>query len=286
VSGDDAGAGYLATITATDPAQLIAQLRAAPERTLEVDLRLAAATIEDGSLEQAEALLDEIESTDPWEWRVGWYRGITELARRRAEFARQCFETVYAASPGELAPKLALGLACETAGDLPGAVRWYEIVARTDPSITSASFGLARCRLQVGDRAGALEAYERVPDTSSGHMDAQTARISCISVANGSASPRVEDLLAAGTALEALPLDVARRARLSADLLEAALGLTLTGKAFDDGRIRLLGRRLTVRDLRVGLENCYRELARHAATRAERIALVDDANRVRPRTWV
>ena len=62
--------------------------------------------------------------------------------------------------------------------------------------------------------------------------------------------------------------------------------MTLAGKASDDGRMRLLGLPLVERDLRVGLERSYRELARHAATRAERIALVDDANRVRPRTWI
>jgi serine/threonine-protein kinase PknG len=43
---------------------------------------------------------------------------------------------------------------------------------------------------------------------------------------------------------------------------------------------------LVERELRIALEHSYRELARHAANRAERIALVDDANRVRPRTWI
>jgi serine/threonine-protein kinase PknG len=285
VSSDDPSAGYLATITAADSEQLIAQLRAAPERTVEVDLRLVAAMIDDGWLGEAQAQLAEIHAGDPWEWRVGWYRGIAALERARPDEARESFEGVYGAVPGELAPKLALGLACESAGDLVAAAGWYEIVARTDPTITSASFGLARCRLSAGDRAGTLAAYERVPDTSSGYIDAQTARIRCLSH-DGDGDPRLQDLLAAGSALEALSLEGEQRERLRADLLECALRVALSGRASDDGAARVLGLPLVERDLRLALERSYRELARHAASRAERIALVDDANRVRPRTWI
>jgi serine/threonine-protein kinase PknG len=285
VSSDDPSAGYLATITAADTTQLIAQLRAAPQHTVEVDLRLAAAMIVDGSFEEAEAQLAEVEAGDPWEWRVGWYRGIAALANEHSDAARASFESVYRAVPGELAPKLALGLACESAGDLAAAARWYEIAATTDPSITSASFGLARCRLAAGDRAGALEAYERVPDSSSGYIDAQTARIRCLS-RDGEGEPGLQDLLAAGSALEDLPVEGEQRERLTADLLESALRMTLSGRSPDDGGTRLLGLPLVERDVRLALEHSYRELARHAASRAERIALVDDANRVRPRTWL
>jgi serine/threonine-protein kinase PknG len=168
---------------------------------------------------------------------------------------------------------------------MAAAGRWYEIVARTDPSITSASFGLARCRLEAGDRAGALEAYERVPDTSSGYIDAQTARIRCLS-RDGEGEPGLQELLAAGSALEALPLEGEQRERLTADLLESALRMTLSGRGSDDGGVRLLGLPLVERDVRLALEHSYRELARHAPSRTERIALVDDANRVRPRTWI
>ena len=45
------------------------------------------------------------------------------------------------------------------------------------------------------------------------------------------------------------------------------------------------GRALTDGDLRRGLERTYRALAAVAPTAAERIRLVDEANRVRPRTW-
>jgi len=285
VSSDDPSAGYLAAITANDPRQMITQLRAAPERTVEVDLRLAAAMIESGEYESAEALLAGIEKNDPWEWRVSWYRGVANLARGRADEAVANFTTVYHAVPGELAPKLALSIACELAGDGAQAARWYEVVSSTDPSVTSASFGLARCRVASVDRAGAIAAYDHVPDSSSGYIDAQAARIRCLSARNGLGEPTLDDLLAAGSSLEALPIDGEQRDRLAAELLDTALHLTLEGKTLDDGRASLLGHRLAELELRLGLERAYRALARRATNRAERIRLVDQANRTRPRTW-
>jgi serine/threonine-protein kinase PknG len=124
-----------------------------------------------------------------------------------------------------------------------------------------------------------------VPDTSSGYIDAQTARIRCLS-RDGEGEPGLQELLAAGSALEALPLEGEQRERLTADLLESALRMTSSGRGSDDGEVRLLGLPLVERDVRLALEHSYRELARHAPSRTERIALVDDANRVRPRTWI
>jgi serine/threonine-protein kinase PknG len=255
-------------------------------RALEIELRLMAATLDDGRLHEADALLAEMQATHPREWRVDWYRALADLGADRAEQARIALDAVYGAVPGELAPKLALGLACESGGDLIEAARWYEVVARTDPAVTAASFGLARCLLAAGDRTGALAAYERVPDSSSGYIDAQTARVHVLSAGNGIGEPAIADLLVAGSALESLPVDEVQRERMTAELLDAALRLTLLGTNGGAGTGRLLGVRLQEHELRLGLERCYRELARHASTRAERIALVDDANRIRPRTWV
>jgi serine/threonine-protein kinase PknG len=285
VSSDDPNAGYLAAITATNPEQMIRQLRAAPQRSLEVDLRLAASMIEDGDCAGAHATLDAIGASDPLDWRVSWYRGVAELAQARAAEADAAFRAVYHAVPGELAPKLALGLACELGRKTNEAARWYEVVSRTDPSTTSASFGLARCRLSAGDRRDALTAYERVPDSSSGYIDAQIARIRCLSTSNGAVEPTFDELLVAGSILEALPIEGEQRDRLTTDLLGAALRLTLAGNELDDGRVSLLGHRPVERELRFALERSYRALARSAPTRDERIRLVEEANRARPRTW-
>ena len=285
VSGDDAGAGYLATITATNPQQMLAQLQAAPERSIEIQLRLVATMIELADWDEVESQLAAIESGDAWEWRTRWYRGVADLARERPESARTSFATVYQALPGELAPKLALGVAAELAGDQAGAAGWYDTVSRTDPAFTGASFGLARCRLGTGDRDGALSAYDRVPDSSSAYVEAQTTRIRCLAALDGGGDPTLQDLLAAGSILEGLEVEGEQRARLTAELLEAGLRLAQKGAGVGNGGASLLGHQVDERDLRFGLERSYRTLARGASSRGERVQLVDRANEVRPRTW-
>jgi serine/threonine-protein kinase PknG len=285
VDTGDPAAGYLATITASDPQQMIAQLAAAPERTVEIELRHVAALIELADWPAVDAALAQIEAADRWEWRARWYRGVADLARDEPAQARTSFASVYQALPGELAPKLALGMACELAGKSAEAAGWYDIVSRTDPGFTAATFGLARCRLGTGERPGALAAYDRVPESSSAYIEAQTARIHCLSAPDGAGPERADELLVAATILESLSVKGEQRARLQAELLEAALALVERGGAFDDGRDSLLGHRFQERDLRFGLERSYRELARWAPSNSERIQLVDHANQVRPRTW-
>jgi serine/threonine-protein kinase PknG len=288
VARDDPSAGYLAALTASDPHAVIAQLRAAPEHTVEVDLRIAAALIDTGETEAAQDLLDTLREKAPRDWRVRWYRGVAELAAARPEAARELFRAVYDELPGEAAPKLGMGLTYEMMGETAEAARWYRTVAQTDPSVTSASFGLARCRLLAGDRAGAIAAYRRVPETSSGHLDAQVAGLR--TALEGKVS--VDDLLAAGTTLASLPVDDEQRERLNVELLGAALQLIREapdrlshGPEAGNGGSRLLGRQLEERDVRLGLERSLRSLARRAPNRTERIRLVDEANRMRPRTW-
>jgi serine/threonine-protein kinase PknG len=282
VAREDPAAGYLAAITVTDPEQATAQLIAAPERTVEVSLALAAALIETGEWDEVESELAAIEAEDAWDWRVPWFRGVAELARRRGPAAQAQFTRVYHSLPGELAPKLALGVACELAGEQSAAAAWYDVVSRTDPAFTVASFGLARCRLTADDRAGALAAYERVPDSSSAYIDAQTARIRCL----GSSGAGVEELLSAGSIVEALGVSAPQRTQLAAELLESALELVQGDSTAGERHGRLLGHPLSERELRSGLEGSYRALARQAANGAERVRLVDQANRVRPRTWI
>jgi serine/threonine-protein kinase PknG len=284
VSRDDAMAGYLAAISSADARQMVAQIRDAPRRTLEVELRLTAAMIDAGQHRDAESLLTSIADRDPWEWRVGWYRGVCQLSEDRPREAWSSFMAVVLDLPGELAPKLALALALESAGERREAAHWYEIVSRTDPHTTSASFGLGRCLLESGDVEGAMAAYSRVPESSSGYLEAQTAQIRCLVASNGD-GPALDSLLKASSILDSLPLEGEPRDRLTAELLQAALVLAGHDGVGADDATRIAGYRLSERDLRLGLEQSYRTLARHAATRGERVRLIDQANRARPRTW-
>jgi serine/threonine-protein kinase PknG len=284
VAADDPAAGYLATLSAAEPAELVKQLQAAPMRTVEVDLRLARALTDAGDWRALREVCDAIEQDDPWEWRAAWARGLGQLAMGRPASAIASFTDVYAATPGELAPKVALGVAFELANTPDRALPWYEVVARTDPSFTTAAFGLARCRLATGDRVGALEAYDRVPPSSSSHDDAQVAKVRRLVATDDGHVAQLDELHAAAATLQSLSLDPERRAGLSVQLLVAALALvdgagTIPGDA-------LLGVDLTERDLRAGIERGYRTLAHLTEDADERIRLVDSANAVRPRTWV
>ena len=285
VATDDPAAGYLATLSATEPASLVDQLRQAPVQTVEVALRLVRAFAEAGEWGAAHDACDAIGEEDPWEWRAAWARGVACLAAGRAGEAVQAFGDVYAAVPGELAAKLALGVAHELAAAPEQAMRWYQTVAVTDPSYTTAAFGLARCRVATGDRAGALAAYDHVLPSSSSYEDAQVAKVDLLAGPRVKGAPDVGELRAAESTLESLTLDPERRARLAIKLLQAALAVVDQLGSWPGPESALLGVALTERDLRAGLERGYRTLAHVTEDPDERIRLVDFANDVRPTTW-
>jgi serine/threonine-protein kinase PknG len=158
------------------------------------------------------------------------------------------------------------------------------MVWRTDRTYISAAFGLARALLGRGERMEAVDVLNSVPDTSSHHLAAQLAAVRARTAIARSAGLSEQDLVVAGTQLARLELDDARRAVASRELLESAFAWVRGGPNGSSGTV--LGCRLVEDDLRRGLEGWYRALARQAGTRRERIALVDQANRVRPRTWV
>jgi serine/threonine-protein kinase PknG len=285
VAGDDAASGYLASLTAADARGRLDLLGRAPVRTVEVELQTAAALIDTGEHDAALAALDAIAAGDPWEWRVDWYRGVAAVADGGPGEALDTFARVYDAVPGELAPKLAIGVAAELAGRHEQAAGWYEIVSRTDPWLTTATFGLARCAVALGDHARALRAYERVPDTSASYLHAQMARIRCLLVGGNGRGPDLPALRAADASLADLDVGAEDRARLTARLLESALHLLERDGAGVAADVRIAGHPMNPQAIRTGMERAYRSLARFATSTDERIELVDQANRVRPRTW-
>jgi serine/threonine-protein kinase PknG len=289
LAADDPAAAFLASlgVAITEPDEILTLLEQAPERTIEVQLREARTLIEGGRHDDADNLLTEIAVVDPWEWRVAWTTGLNALAQSQPERALREFRGVYASLPGELAPKLAMAYAAECGGDTQAA-HWYDIVSTTDPGFTSAVFGLARCRIRRGDVDAAIEAYERVPSSSSAYLDAQVAKTEAMLDADARALT-VDDVVAAGAVVDGLHLPKEVHARLSAAVLTAALALVehMNGAAPDAAAgPTVLGCPFTEPGIRAGLESTYRRLALQAPIGAERIALVDRANELRPRTLV
>jgi serine/threonine-protein kinase PknG len=216
------------------------------------------------------------------DWRVTWHQALGELTTGHPAEAVQGFGAVCAMLPGEVAPKLALGLAAEAHRDMALAGRCFWLVSTVDRSYVSAAFGLARIWLAAGDRAGAIAALTAIPETSSHHVAAQIAAVR-IQVAGGTqtvVSP--DDLQQASQRLARIKLDTGREHQLSAEILRAALDGLTAGR--DVGHGQLLGCDLTERALRFGLERSYRAMARLAPDPGARTRLVDLANEARPRT--
>src|SRR5207302_1612225 len=114
----------------------------------------------------------------------------------------------------------------------------------------SACFGLARVCLASGDRAGAVQAYERIPPTSSLHTEAQVQMARALMRADGPTAESVDNLARAAAAIERLSLDGERRTRLTIELLEAALGLA-TSESPPAAEVTLLGQPLRERPVRL-----------------------------------
>jgi serine/threonine-protein kinase PknG len=288
----DPAAGALANLTATDPEQLKHALQAAPQ-TIEVTFRLARTLIDAGEYPAAQRELAGASAQDSDDWRVQWWLAMLALAQDTPGRARELLTALTLELPGELAPRLGRAVAGELAarqggGDrdtqLRAAARDYEIVAATDPSYASASFGLARVRLALGDRAGAGAALRRIPAASSAYAGAQIALCRALCGELDGQPPAIDDLRAGAVALSGVRGDPEARASLRRDLLIAALAALQRDETGEDPSSQLAGVPLSVRGVRTGLEESFRELAKHAPSSEARIPLVDQANRYRPRT--
>ncbi|GAB2956582.1 serine/threonine-protein kinase [Micromonospora polyrhachis] len=282
----DPGAGFLGSIGAVRPAELIALLGRAPERTRDVLLRLVRAHLEAGHPEAAAETLAEATARghgDDRDWRLNWHRGLVALASDEIATARAEFDTVYGLVPGELAARLGLAAATELAGDTATAARHYGAVWATDRSSISAVFGLARTRLSQGDRRGATAALDQVPETASHRVPAQIAKVRVLLSAEPTAGTSEAELVDAAATVEGLPVTGSTRDALTAEVLEAALTWRLPRQRGSAGRV--FGVALDESALRLRLERAYRSLARQSMRRRDRVALVDRANAVRPWTW-
>jgi serine/threonine-protein kinase PknG len=268
-----------------DPHKQVANFRQIVEQfpnSKEAVFRLVNSLIDIAAYTEVEQLLSEMEEKDPWEWRVFWYRGKCFLAQGKGKDAEGTFNQVYFDLPGELVAKLAFGLACEISHNYPVAIKMYDIVSKTDPSYTAAAFGLSRCRRTMGDRKGAVEALERVPQTSSLWMRSRV-EIARTLIDTKRSKPGTNELKQASEAIDAIALEGMERYQLTKQVLETALELIETKALVPANSISILGQPLEELHLRRGLEKALRDMA-HLTTGSEKISLVDEANRVRPKT--
>lgn len=290
VDPNDSGAALLATTSGTSPGQLEQALdlakggtRTVKSRSVEIPLRLVRAALELGAPDKARARLAELDPLIPGDWRLTWYSGQCALLEGDFGSAAQDFRVIMELLPGELAPKLALAATAEMAGHRDAAARYYDIVWRTDHGFVSAAFGLARQRAAAGDRDGAIRALDQVAPASAHHTAAAAAAIDVLLAGRDPKEVPEDTLVDAGNRAAALNLDsISKRANVRIRVLGAALDWL--GAGHQPRSPRLLGADFHEPGIRTGLEGCYRQLAQVAPDTWERIALVEQANRVRPRT--
>jgi serine/threonine-protein kinase PknG len=283
----DPGAGFLGSVGAVQPAELIALLGRAPERSPDVLLRLTRAYLDAGQPELAAGTLTELAARPDApidDWRLDWHHGLVALAAGEIGAAREHFDTVYGQLPGELSARLGYAVTSELDADLPTAARHYAAIWATDRSSLSALFGLARTRLRQGDRRGAADALDQVPEAASHRVAAQVAKVRALLAGASPAEPAAAELVDAAAAVEALDLTGAVRDTLTAEVLEVALAWARPRQP--SAADQVFGVPLAEERLRERLSAVYRSLARQSVRREERVALVDRANQVRPWTWL
>ncbi|MFV0425473.1 MAG: tetratricopeptide repeat protein [Beutenbergiaceae bacterium] len=278
VDPGDPMVSFLAGVNVADPVDRLTILGTAPERSIEVELARANAALSARQIPLVRNIAAEILKKDPWEWRALWVGGLAALASEDADAAVAAFNATYGQVPGELAPKLALATACELAGEWQVAESLYLNCARTDANYTApAAFGLARIRRHRGEVDGALAALDLVAPTRSSYPAARLQRAQAL-VSSAGGIPALAD---AFQSLDGIAVDPAAAADLRIRIWDAALAQVhgvwpVQGAAGTIGGVQVLER-----PLRDAIEAAYRDRAKLAENRDERLELIARANAVR-----
>ena len=274
--GTDPQFAWLSTIDLPDPVQRLSALDSAPQASTEVLLAKCQAALEMDNHRLLKQYVNEILAADPWEWRAVWVAGMGSLLAGDWRTAQSSFNAVYGQVPGELAPKLALAVACEQGGEPAVAENLYLICASTDSNyVTPAAFGLARLRSRRKDVQGTLDALDLIPSTSRGYLEARRLKAEhLLSFGQG-----LNDLQHALSSTHSARLDVLTQARLDVSIYQRALAEV--AKNGSQGSLTIGDVPATRIALTDRLERAYRDQAALEPDAATRVALVDRANQIR-----
>ncbi|WP_323742554.1 serine/threonine-protein kinase [Nocardioides islandensis] len=272
----DSQYAFLSALAPATASRRLEQLEKVPEESAEVRLWRARAALEAEKPDLAVRESGLLLQADPWEWRALWVSGLAALQQEKWDDAASSFNAVYHQVPGELAPKLALALACENGGRREVAEGFYTTCAETDAAyVAPSAFGVARIRAATGDTDGAVQALDLVPPTSRGYGESRELRAEVLLRGAGDDLMR---LSAAMSSVEGASLEPYQRAKLTTKILGKALEV-VTRKG--PGTVRIGSYEAKEPSLRNGLEASYRVLAREAQDRDTQVLMVGRANAVR-----
>ena len=161
------------------------------------------------------------------------------------------------------------------------AERYYRMIFRTDRSMVSAAFGLARLLVAGGDRPGAVEVLDQVPLTSRHYGEAQLTSVLVLLDGRPITEITEADLRDAACRVDALAETEPRALQVRALMLGTALDWFRSGAT--PAGDPLFGHPFNERGLRAAIEETLRELARHTPRRRHRHTLVDLATQSDPR---
>lgn len=267
---------WLTGLPPGEPEARLQDLAQPPADSAEVWLARGAEHLRAGQSSAAVDVSTAMLQADPWEWRALWLTGLAALQQGDWAKAQSSFNTVYQQVPGELAPKLALAVACEGAGQGDVAENLYRTCADTDSAyLAPAAFGLARVRAGRGNIEEAVSALDLVPPSSRSFVESRRLRAEMLGTTKDSTVPTLHQAM---ESIEGVRLGTVERETLVSKILERALEI-VASKGPQQGRIGTIEAKEPA--LRNALEASYRALAREAALPADRVDLVNQANSVR-----
>jgi serine/threonine-protein kinase PknG len=266
--------------------ELLLLIKKYGDRATEPRLRLAEVLIlnpqlsNDNRLAMIENALLEVETQDPFDWRPSWYRGVWMASQNKGAQALTHFERCYFEMPGELAPRLGMGMAGEIAGNIEQAMPYYDRVGQVDPAFVTAHVGAARCQAKAGRLDLALAAIQRVPTSHAMNTQCQlvVGELLLSHPKDIDAKLLVTAERAVGAALDAGAVASQIAGRL------CTLAADLSHQIVWPASQTFLGLGFSEKDLRLNAEAQFRRAAKQAATENERFYWVNHANTARPMT--
>ena len=290
VNVDDRGANEVIRILGlSDPEVQATEFQVVAEkygdRAVEPRLRLAELLIQTPSVwadrrdQVIEDTLQKIEQADFYDWRASWYRGLWLLTQRKGREALAQFERCYFEMPGELAPRLGMGMAAEMAGNFEQALPYYDRVGQVDPAMITAHVGAARCFAKAGELSQAVGVLQRVPGSHAMHHHCQLAIAEL--VLSHEDKIDVSLIKQAGAAVESALAVGGVANQIAGRLCAAAIKVV---KKFSWTSGTLLGVTCAEESLRLAAEAQFRKAAKQSSSMSERMHWVEMANSVRPVT--